>query len=212
MIQQDYILLIANCKRYKHKSDLQKQTWLRTLPSNILYFHLIGEPELDGDFKFDNEANVLYVKTKDDYCSLPDKMISAYSAVHKTYNFKYILKTDDDQQLIIPSFFNVLTNDLNHSLANYGGFRVEIRQPEISNYYTVHRELPTNILLHPTVYCNGRFYLLSSKSVKNLLTKKDLIKNEFFEDYAIGYYLDDNLKQNAYHFDSLQFFKDDATV
>jgi len=207
MIQQDYILLILNCEKYKQKAENQKNTWLKTLPQNILYFHVLGNPNMSTDFLFDNSSNTLYVKTPDDYCSLPDKVISAYAAVHKTYKFKYILKTDDDQKLLNPNFFQMLTAELNQKMPNYGGFPVKIDR-HVSTYYTVHSELPKNVVLEATTYCNGRFYFLHFKSVENLILKKDKIKNEYFEDYAIGYYLDEQIKQHSIFFNTSDFFSD----
>jgi hypothetical protein len=40
-MEQDYILLIMNCKKYHTKSLFQKNTWLKMLPNNILYYHQI---------------------------------------------------------------------------------------------------------------------------------------------------------------------------
>jgi hypothetical protein len=53
--------------------------------------------------------------------------------------------------------------------------------------------------MRKTEYCNGRFYILSKIAVDDLLTKKEVFKTEYFEDYAIGYYLDSNIKQNFMH-------------
>ena len=39
MMEQDYILLIFNCVKYRFKALKQKETWILDLPKNILYFH-----------------------------------------------------------------------------------------------------------------------------------------------------------------------------
>ena len=43
--------------------------------------------------------------------------------------------------------------------------------------------------------------LLSKRVIPNLLSKEDKIKNEYLEDYAIGYYIDDKFKlsENSIH-------------
>ena len=87
MLNQDYILLIFNCYRYRHKAQKQKETWLLNLPSNLIYFHVLGEPNLTTDFKFIVEDNILLVKVDDDYNSLPKKVIRAYHAILNTYDF-----------------------------------------------------------------------------------------------------------------------------
>ena len=107
MIDQKYILLILNCYKYKYKADRQIETWLKKLNSNIIYFHVIGDVEKcknndndSADYFFDFHNKILYTKTKDDYLSLPHKVITALEAVNNTYNYDYIFKTDDDQILI----------------------------------------------------------------------------------------------------------------
>ena len=105
-LSNDFILLILNCEKYKYKAEKQKETWLKYLPDNLLYFHVIGkkieninENNSENEYEIDDENKVLYVNTKDDYNSLPDKVITAYKIINKLYKFKYIFKTDDDQML-----------------------------------------------------------------------------------------------------------------
>ena len=75
MIEQEYIMLIMNCKKYLKKAKFQKMTWLSKIPSYLRYYHVIGEPQLDSEFKFDDINNILWIKVEDDYNSLPKKVI-----------------------------------------------------------------------------------------------------------------------------------------
>ena len=124
--------------------------------------------------------------------------------------FKYIFKTDDDQILINPSFFDILNKTIKgcKPKTHYGGFTVNIERPFISEYYKIHPELPTNLVLQITKYCSGRFYYLSKDALIYLLSKINNIKNEFFEDYAIGHYLSDKIKQNFLPLQTSVYFKD----
>ena len=196
MRTQDYILLIMNCKKYIHKADIQIASWLKHIPSSIQYYHVIGDIDLEHEFIFDHENKKLYVKTGDDYNSLPHKVIQSYLAVTMTFQFKYIFKTDDDQILTNPDFFNQLICTLESKMPDYGGKPVVIQKEHISEYYHYHPELPKNILVKQTLYCNGRFYILSRNAAIHLLNRIDDIKKEYFEDYAIGYYMDDSIKNN----------------
>ena len=205
MIKQDFILLILNCKKYRYKAELQKSSWLKTLPENIIYFHVIGNIELETDYLFDYPNKILYVKTPDDYISLPYKVIQAYLAINNEYHYKYIFKTDDDQELTDTFFFNNLIQTIENTTPNYGGKDIHIYSDYNSLYYIEHPELPRNIILKPTFYCNGRFYILSKIAVMNLLEKKEIIKTEYFEDYAIGYYLDNNIKKHFLRIDNEVF-------
>ena len=97
-----------NCQKYRWKADVQKNTWLTSLPPDLIYFHVLGDESLTTEYKFDEEARVLWVKTPDDYVSLPKKVITAYKAVSDVYNYKYVFKTDDDQALQTCNFFEVI--------------------------------------------------------------------------------------------------------
>jgi Galactosyltransferase len=197
-----YILLIMNCYAYSHKSALQRETWLQHLPPNIIYYHVVGDPNLCADFEFvddDPAARVLIVKTCDDYNSLPKKVIAAYSAVNETFDYDYIFKTDDDQDLVNPRFFSMICNIIStrEPKVHYAGNVVNVKTPYVSKYYTIHPELPSNLLIKATVYCSGRFYLLSEMAVEDLLQRREEIEGEYLEDYAIGLYLSEELKQNG---------------
>ena len=209
MIKQDYILLIMNCKKYIKKAQHQKNTWLKNIPSYLKYYHVIGDKSLTTEYKFDEENLVLWVKTADDYNSLPKKVIASYKAINEVFEYKYIFKTDDDQMLQNDKFFDVLVGIISQPCKiHYGGFIVDIKQPQLSKYHMIHQELPENIPLYTTKYCNGRFYFLSYHAIKYLLTKKENIENEYFEDYAIGYNLDKGLKENMLSMNTNNYFKD----
>jgi hypothetical protein len=187
-----------NCKKYENKANIQRNTWLKTLPSYLIYYHVIGDESLNNDFIFDNDKQILWVKAPDDYNSLPKKVIASYEAVSKTFDYKFILKTDDDQMLTKPNFFNTITKLITNKrpVSHYGGFIVDVKFAHLSQYHKFHPELPENIPVHVTKYCNGRFYFLSKEAIQHLITKKNNIKNEFFEDYAIGFNLDEKYKKD----------------
>ena len=213
MIDQKYILLILNCYKYKYKAEKQIETWLKNLDNNVIYFHVIGDVEKckcndNNNYFFDFHSKIIYTKTKDDYLSLPHKVITALEAVNNTYNYDYVFKTDDDQELVDDGFFTTMIKQLSSSKNyNYGG-RVLNVNDHYSTYYTVHSELPKKLLLKKTSYCSGRFYFLSKAAVINLLYKKEQVKEHIIEDHAIGYYIDDHLKKNTLHFLSDRFFCD----
>ena len=220
MINQDYVLLIFNCVKYRHKALKQKDTWIKQLPklqNNLIYFHVIGNPDLESetDYLFDETERILWLKVADDYNSLPKKVINAYETISKVYNFKYIFKTDDDQMVMSIQFFDSLIKVLNsryHDLKkriHYGGNVVDVKEAYKSEYYRLHPELPTNLIVQKTQYCSGRFYLLSHNVVACLLFKKDDICNEYLEDYAIGFHMPiAGFKEQMLRLDIGAFFTD----
>lgn len=209
LIQQDYIMLIMNCKKYAKKALYQKRTWLKKLPSYLIYFHVIGDETLATDFEFDHDNHILWVKTADDYNSLPKKVIAAYSATLQQYSFKYIFKTDDDQILVNDKYFDVIVGILNKTpKIHYGGFIVDVKQDHLSKYHLLHPELPEFLPIRKSRYCSGRFYFLSSQAIINVLTKRNAIEKEYFEDYAIGYHLEPHYKLNMLNIRTNDYFTD----
>lgn len=209
------VLLIMNCEKYLSKSNKQRETWLRGL--KLPHYHVIGDPNLEDDYMFRDDKRILLVKTKDDYNSLPQKVISSYEAVRNRFcDLKYIFKTDDDQMLQSDNplqFFLRIANmlkkaEMESNKIHYSGNVVNVNQAYISQYHKIHPELPLDLPILPTKYCSGRFYILSLEAVDDLLKKKNYIGKEFLEDYAIGYYLDDNYKATMKHLPTNVFFKD----
>lgn len=204
----DFIFLIFNCKRYEYKALKQRETWLKDV--FIPYFHVQGDPDLETDYRFDDDNHFLYVKVLDDYNSLPKKVIAAYQAVSQEYTFKYIFKTDDDQQLLDINFLVTLQKILQTKIPkiHYGGHIVNVEKPYLSQYHTIHSELPKFLPVLATRYCSGRFYFLSDLAVKQLLTKTAAIGKEYLEDYAIGYHLDPALKTTMLKLQTNKYFID----
>jgi hypothetical protein len=210
MIEQDFIMLIMNCKKYVKKALFQKCTWLKTIPDYLKYYHVIGDESLETAYKFDDENNILWVKVADDYNSLPKKVISSYEAVYDTFDFKYLFKTDDDQILVKPLFFDVIKNLITNIVPppHYGGYIVDVKQPYLSQYNRIHPELPSQLPLYVTKYCSGRFYFLSRSAITNLINKREDIIKEYLEDYAIGFNLDQRFKTNMVSLATNTFFND----
>ena len=208
MIDQDYIMLIVNCKKYANKALYQKNTWLTLTPQYLIYYHVIGDEHMELDFRFDDDAQILWVKVADDYVSLPKKVIAAYNAVYKTFNYKYIFKTDDDQILVKPSFFSILPKLVEKKDSHYGGYVIDVTKPHLSQYHKIHPELPQYVPILKTKYCSGRFYFLSHHAVLDLLSKRVKIEKECLEDYAIGYYLADIYKTDMINIRTNDFFTD----
>ena len=210
MEQHDFIMLIMNCKKYVKKALFQKKTWLPLLPHYIKYYHVIGDQDLKNDYEFDNNNKILWVKVGDDYNSLPEKVYASYKAIYDTFQFKYLFKTDDDQILVNPKFFDIITGliQIKNPVPHYGGYIVDVKKPYYSQYNKIHPELPDKLPVLQTKYCSGRFYFLSKSAIINLLGKKMKITSEFLEDYAIGYNLDAKFKTDMLNIATNRYFTD----
>lgn len=214
MIQQDFILLIMNCEKYRAKAQQQKDSWLQRLPDQVRYYHVIGHPTMEAPFSFDDDEKILWVKTLDDYISLPKKVIAAFQAVKTTFQFSYLFKTDDDQMVDdVDTFFTMVLQMIRDKMntkmkTHYGGQIVDVEIPYLSNYFSIHPELPQDMIIHKTTYCSGRFYFLSSEAITYLLSKREKIEQEYLEDYAIGLHLNPILKKVMTHIQSDKYLHD----
>lgn len=208
--EQEIILLIMNCKKYNKKALFQKRTWLALIPNYIKFYHVIGEENLETNYLFDNKNKILWVKTPDDYNSLPKKVYESLNAVNEMFDYKYLFKTDDDQILVNSKFFDVITSliKVKNPTPHYGGYVVDVKKTHYSKYKMYHPELPDKLIILKTKYCSGRFYFLSKYAVENILSKKGKIYSEYLEDYAIGYHLDQQFKEGILNIATNKFFTD----
>jgi hypothetical protein len=209
----DYLLLILNCKNEKYKKNAirQKKTWLKNIPSNMKYYHIIGDKEKckNEDICIDIEENIIYCNSLDDYNSLPSKIITTLKGVNDVFEYKYIFKTDDNQMLIKDNFFKVLIDYLEQQpKSHYGGNLIKINENHFSQHWRIHNCLPKILYLEPTIYASGPFYYLSKEAVECLITQKEHFERKYMEDHAVGYYLDPIYKQQLLQMNTNLYFKE----
>ena len=209
-IKQDYLLLIMNCVKYRKKALVQKSDWLQRIPSYLKYYHVIGNEKMEKDFLIDEEERIIWVKAKDDYNSLPSKVIAAFSAIQQTHTFKYIFKSDDSVLLQNDKFFDTIIGVITRMVpkVHYGGKIVNVEIPYMSKYYLLHPELPKDMIIQSTKYCTGSLYFLSSEAVTNLLSKRESVCKEYLEDYAVGLNLHPFFKKIMLPISSDKYFKE----
>ena len=208
------LLLIMNCVKYEYKAAKQRESWLKGL--QIPYYHVLGNLELEANYRFDDQERILWVKTPDDYNSLPKKVLSAYAAVQQSFpEIQYIFKTDDDQMLqsnnpnkFFDNINKMLERRMQTAKIHYAGNIVDVPKAYLSQYYRIHPELPKELPVYVTKYCSGRFYILSMEAIAYLITKRELIFQEYLEDYAMGMHLHNRYKNPMVHLDTDIFFKD----
>ena len=113
----------------------------------------------------------------------------------------------------VDTFFTVVLQMIQDKMktkmkTHYGGQIVDVEIPYLSNYFSIHPELPQDMIIHKTTYCSGRFYFLSSEAVTYLLSKREKIEQEYLEDYAIGLHLNPILKKVMTHIQSDKYLHD----
>ena len=183
-------LMILNCKKYTHKSQKQRDTWLKNI--SMPWFHIIGNPDLETEFEEDKINKIIYVKCKDTYEALSDKTTLGLYAIFKIIpNVEYILKTDDDMEYC--NFLQLKNLLLNIEKYDYGGEVARITGPYTSyhHYPNVEDEYKIPATMEIGTYCSGTFYFLSRRAALKVIDLKDRPKH-IFEDYHVGSILMDS--------------------
>jgi len=199
-LKDDYILMILSCKKYeKERRVNQIQQFLKNpnIMQGIRYFHLVGDKHKfrkNKKLKYivDKEKNIIYTNTLDDYLSLPHKTISGLTALYETFDFKYVLKTDDDQRLLNSKIFSILDVVLKMKKPDYFGKLCNMKEQVEKWQPIVHKEdgFPTGYIVGDgKPFGNGRLYGLSHRNIEDLVKNKyDLVKKEYSEDWSIAKY------------------------
>ncbi|MGK7919729.1 MAG: tetratricopeptide repeat protein [Trichodesmium sp.] len=115
---QKIVIMIISCKKNIDKIQTLREKLYQKI--NLPYCFIIGEPELTTEWK--NEGDILYVKSPDNYESLPLKVVQALKYFHCCCNFQGVLKLDDDTWIKdIPRFLELIDWLSTESTHNYIG-------------------------------------------------------------------------------------------
>lgn len=178
------ILMILSCKKYAHKSQKQKDTWLTNI--TMPWFHIIGNPDLETEFEEDRINKIIYVKCKDTYEALPMKTFLGIKALHNLFpDIDYILKTDDDMDCNLENFNNILNLIPKY---DYGGHIAYPRKFQINthHYQYVEDEFKIPYIMTDIPYCAGHFYFLSMRCIQKIVHSRQWFSRHIFEDCAVG--------------------------
>ena len=178
-----YILIIYTCLKNLNKS---KQIRDAISKINCKIIILYGNPDLNENFVYDGENQILIVKCKDDYDNLTNKTLCLIKFIQDIEQcFKGLIKCDDDIDIDIDKFNNFL-NDLDeykniHYLGKitytkeiYSKHHKELQKKNKDLYYTFN-----------TYYCGGPLYYLSFDCISKI-KNKNLDKN-YYEDNTVGF-------------------------
>lgn len=219
-LKDDYILMILSCEKYEKERRVgQINQFLNnnSIMQGIRYFHLVGDKDKfrkNKKLKYivDEEKNIIYTNTLDDYLSLAHKTISGLKALYETFDFKYVLKTDDDQRLINPNIFSILDTVLKNKKPDYFGKLCNMEEQVEKWQPIVHKNdgFPTGYIVGDgKPFGNGRFYGLSRRNVEDLVKNKyDLVKKEYSEDWSIAKNQKLEYRMNNMYLDNSKIFAD----
>jgi hypothetical protein len=142
--------------------------------TSIIYIKVIGNPDLETQFKYNEKENLLTLKCQDDYLNLPHKVYLFLQAIKQLFpNVRGVFKTDDDVDIDVKKLEIFLDK---HYEVPYCGVYCEQQddvcshlsnKEHVTDRYPVFKEVPVKMQYAP--YCPGGGYYLSMHAVSIIL-------------------------------------------
>jgi glycosyltransferase involved in cell wall biosynthesis len=189
------VVLIPSCKKYAYKADAIRKTWANKLSSlGASIWFLYGDPEASYAY---TSSDCLFVPCRDDYESLLLKLTLGYEYVHKHFNFRFLLKIDDDCILNVPKFRSLLKEQA--VCEQYLGMAVHKKGVKMNNKWhygkcsTPDFDKPYKDNVAPVTYAKGGYsYILRKDALTPIIRKLGVFKSEIqdsvysYEDVRVG--------------------------
>lgn len=182
-----YVLQINNCKKYESRRLLQTKTWCQDIPSNVVWYHVIGDPTLT-ECVYKPEEHLLIVPAGDSYECLPQKVYHSYSFAYKNFPSAWgLCKVDDDAIVDIQKLMTIWESNKHRHY--YGGF---VHHKACKNFYGYDivadkSKLPADGIETPELdYIVGGTVCLSMNALSLLATRKEVFDQFIYEDIYVA--------------------------
>lgn len=158
---------------------------------DFIAYYFVGEPEMPVDYKVDEKDRTVYLRTPDNYESLPQKVSLAmkFAAEHFYDEIDGLFKTDDDIVLDLDRLKSCIDDNKKHG---YFGIASHVDE-YLSDYHfgkceseeinSIKQSVPT------CDYCSGGGYYLEKSLLKHVYENE---ANTIFEDVSVGITLNKN--------------------
>lgn len=111
MSKNKYVLGVMTCQKLMHYAQDQYNKYLEDIPkySNIIYVKFIGDPNIDTEYIYHRESNLLVLKCEDDYINLPHKVFLFLKTVRKLFPEALgVIKADDDVEINLSKLIELI--------------------------------------------------------------------------------------------------------
>ena len=190
------IFMICSCKKYDYRIKLLNELYKNNIKSNDLFVFLVGDIDIENNYI---NGNTLFLKCGDLYEDLPCKVIFGIQFITEFFNFKKLIKVDDDVVINFDKYYELL-NILPNNKLYYGrknppdGNVIPSNKWHIGkldkNHEYNNKVLPDSYFPFnretPIQWCSGGIYILSNdvcKLIMNLNNDEiNMTKNHLYED------------------------------
>jgi beta-1,3-galactosyltransferase len=202
-------LIISYPKNFKRRG-IQRDHWLRNLPTDFKYKYIVGDPDLlewdslerrEFDEEMRREKDILITKGyKEDYKTIGEKVYLSLDWATQfeysnllPYSSQYVVKTDDDILLKLDLLLKLFQSRSNDERKLYYGQVFSGMKPARttrSKYFVSQEEYAGKVF--PPYAC-GAFYMMTMDLVKKIaaISKKPDFKLFKLEDVHMGMLMHD---------------------
>uniref|UniRef100_A0A1B6LE51 Hexosyltransferase n=1 Tax=Graphocephala atropunctata TaxID=36148 RepID=A0A1B6LE51_9HEMI len=187
------IIVISGADNILQRSAI-RETWglFNKDLADVQYFFIIGSQGLSDEkiSKLKKEQikynDLFLLSVADSYTTLTRKVLHSFVWFDTEFNFKYILKCDDDSFVFLPKVVSDLQNNLakyEHLYWGYFDGRAHIKQVgkwKETNWFLCDRYLP---------YALGGGYVLSRSLVHFIRQNQQILGTYLSEDISVGAWL-----------------------
>jgi hypothetical protein len=176
------LFIIYSCEKYKQRAKLLYDLVKHRLPTCTIFI-VVGNPDLDQDYKIDNMWITL--KSRDGYEYLSEKTLALCKTIFTIFPQESgFIKCDDD---IVPNYsiFNEMIRFIEETKPEYLGriiHQQEDTETSIGRYCV-------SAICKNSVYAAGPLYYLSKRSAEILKTSNVNTQDYLYEDNMVGYFL-----------------------
>ena len=191
---QLFILVLINSaagsQAYYHKRMAIRNTWGKPVGRNqwrvTFFLGKSNKQEIDKNRLKEAQKyeDIIIGDFPDSYRNITQKLMMAFKWASQQ-NYKYLLKTDDDVYINIPSLINWIKNRANPNEALYAGvlYRADVIRDQSHRHFVAWKDLPQK--RYPW-YPKGALYVLSSEVVQDMVQITSRVKMITVDDAYIG--------------------------
>lgn len=202
--QCENVFLVMSCRKYLDRIDMLRPLYQAAISPEDQYFFVVGGAEEDRI-----EGDIMHLRCGDLYENLPSKVFNAVRTACQRFDFKRIVKIDDDIYLNINNFYKVL---LRGAPSYYGRRNPPIFGTPLNDRWHygkitqghIYQDRPFPIY-EPAQWNSGGFYLLdrSAAEVVAAFHNREHIENHVYEDYMMYCILADSGIFPSFHENSV---------
>jgi len=191
-VSADLVILVLSSAENFHRREAIRLTWLQL--KSELKVHckfVVGLEGLPDELKHslttecEEKSDLLILNdVADSYDSLTTKLITSFGSILKTFDFKFVVKCDDDSFINLPLFAEALRRQARNRL--YWGF-FDGRAPVIKRGKW--QETKWNLCDRYLPYALGGGYVLSEDLVRYIVTNSVYLNRFKGEDISVGLWL-----------------------